>query len=289
MTRALVLLLGVCTTCAAAEWQTATTFPNERADVDGMPFWTSLLDASPPEQWFVAWQPMRLSTEHAVELHAIRAVVGQSGFVPPDAGTLLIEIVNSRSAAEAFNPAGASGDAYWQGLEASYIADIYSIDYWPYGAAFGEPHYEIALTLEPVLLLPGWHWVAVWFNNPFPENGQVGLVEVPPTDGDGPPALNVGPQLVVETAPLAIELTYRENLVGDLNCDGRIDYFDIDPLIEMLSKGLTLDDVLCAPENGDVNLDGRTDYYDIDPFIDLLVRIALNAEGEQAEPGDTGQ
>jgi hypothetical protein len=252
-----------------------------------MPFWTSLLDASPPEQWFVAWQPMLLSTEHAVELVAIRMVVGQSGFVPPDSGTLLIDIVSNRAAAEAFNPAGGSGDAYWDGLEAAYIAEIYSVDFVPFGEAFSEPHYEIALTLEPTVLLPGWHWVAVWFNNPFPENGQVGLVEVPPVGGDRPPALNVGPQLVVETAPLAIELTYRKKLVGDLNCDGRIDFFDIDPLIKMLSEGLSLEDILCDPENGDINLDGRTDYFDIDPFIDLLVSVALNSgEGAAADGAD---
>lgn len=54
---------------------------------------------------------------------------------------------------------------------------------------------------------------------------------------------------------------------GDMNCDGKIDFTDIDPFVAVLSGG-----PCCDPTNYncDVNGDGLIDFADIDPFVTLL-------------------
>ena len=62
------------------------------------------------------------------------------------------------------------------------------------------------------------------------------------------------------------------NQIGDLNCDGSINNFDIDPFV------LTLTDVPsyqaaypnCDYMLADINNDGSVNNFDIDPFVDLL-------------------
>ena len=59
---------------------------------------------------------------------------------------------------------------------------------------------------------------------------------------------------------------------GDLNCDGLVDSFDIDPLVVALSDPAAYEAQYpeCDISHADVNADGITDYFDIDPFIALL-------------------
>jgi hypothetical protein len=54
---------------------------------------------------------------------------------------------------------------------------------------------------------------------------------------------------------------------GDFNCDGKIDFQDIDPFVAVLSGG-----ACCDPTgyNCDVNGDGVVNFADIDPFVALL-------------------
>lgn len=61
-------------------------------------------------------------------------------------------------------------------------------------------------------------------------------------------------------------------LLGDMNCDGIVDFFDIDPFRTALDG----EDVFYEqyPEgcyfHGDVNQDGVIDFFDIDPFVELI-------------------
>jgi hypothetical protein len=65
-------------------------------------------------------------------------------------------------------------------------------------------------------------------------------------------------------------------LVGDTNCDGTIDFFDIDPFVTALVQGQAAweaipghtCDFLTA---NDIDEDGNVDFFDIDPFVTLLV------------------
>ncbi len=52
---------------------------------------------------------------------------------------------------------------------------------------------------------------------------------------------------------------------GDMNCDGLIDFGDIDPFVAILGGA-----VPCNADNADVNGDGVIDFADIDPFVALL-------------------
>lgn len=59
---------------------------------------------------------------------------------------------------------------------------------------------------------------------------------------------------------------------GDMNCDGVLDNFDIDPFIVALVNPQAFELLYpgCDPANADVNGDGAVDNFDIDPFVDLL-------------------
>jgi hypothetical protein len=60
---------------------------------------------------------------------------------------------------------------------------------------------------------------------------------------------------------------------GDMNCDGLVNAFDIDPFVLALTDpiGYTLAWPNCDILNGDINGDGAVNAFDIDPFIALLI------------------
>lgn len=63
-----------------------------------------------------------------------------------------------------------------------------------------------------------------------------------------------------------------EGLVGDLNCDGSVDFFDIDPFITALLYSSAYDGAFpdCDRSLADTNGDGTVSFFDIDPFVTLL-------------------
>ncbi len=65
---------------------------------------------------------------------------------------------------------------------------------------------------------------------------------------------------------------YRRAMVGDLNCDGRVDFGDIDPFVLALDSELSCTPAYprCNWRLADVNGDGRVDGADIIPFVALL-------------------
>ncbi len=62
-------------------------------------------------------------------------------------------------------------------------------------------------------------------------------------------------------------------LLGDLNCDGLVNVFDIDPFVLALTDpaayALAYPD--CDYMLADINGDGLVNVFDIDPFVELLV------------------
>jgi hypothetical protein len=61
--------------------------------------------------------------------------------------------------------------------------------------------------------------------------------------------------------------------VGDLNCDGSVNFADINPFVLYLSSFPTWQAAYpsCPPQNGDVNEDGTyPSFGDINPFVTLL-------------------
>ena len=53
------------------------------------------------------------------------------------------------------------------------------------------------------------------------------------------------------------------SLLGDVNLDGVVDFFDISPFIAILSASGYQDEA-------DIDQDDAVDFFDIGPFIDLL-------------------
>ncbi|MBL8878473.1 MAG: YHYH protein [Phycisphaerales bacterium] len=76
--------------------------------------------------------------------------------------------------------------------------------------------------------------------------------------------------------PHAVVLTQRRPrpfTAGDLNCDGIVNNFDIDPFVLALTNAASYWAAFpeCNLLNADANRDGRVDNFDIDPFVALLV------------------
>ncbi len=63
-----------------------------------------------------------------------------------------------------------------------------------------------------------------------------------------------------------------EGLVGDLNCDGTVDFFDIDPFVLAVTDpaGYAAEYPDCNFMLADCNGDGAVDFFDIDPFVALV-------------------
>ncbi|MBL8877553.1 MAG: hypothetical protein JNG88_00410 [Phycisphaerales bacterium] len=61
-------------------------------------------------------------------------------------------------------------------------------------------------------------------------------------------------------------------VLGDMNCDGVVNNFDIDPFVLALTDPALYARMYpgCNIENGDVNQDGVLNNFDIDPFVACL-------------------
>jgi len=59
---------------------------------------------------------------------------------------------------------------------------------------------------------------------------------------------------------------------GDMNCDGKVDNFDIDPFVLALTdpNAYQIKYPNCNYTNADINGDGKVDNFDIDPFVQML-------------------
>ena len=60
---------------------------------------------------------------------------------------------------------------------------------------------------------------------------------------------------------------------GDLNCDGAVNVFDIDPFVLALTSASQYAEEYqgCDRMLADINGDGFVDVFDIDPFVVLLI------------------
>ena len=79
-----------------------------------------------------------------------------------------------------------------------------------------------------------------------------------------------GEQASTHIAKLACPPGFRR---GDLNCDGVVDQFDIDPFVVALVNAAAYEVAYpeCYVEAADCNADGAVNAFDIDPFVGLLL------------------
>lgn len=61
--------------------------------------------------------------------------------------------------------------------------------------------------------------------------------------------------------------------IGDMNCDGEVDFGDINPFVLALTDpaGYAVQFPDCSVFNADITGDGKVNFEDINPFVDLLV------------------
>jgi hypothetical protein len=72
--------------------------------------------------------------------------------------------------------------------------------------------------------------------------------------------------------PLGLGVLAPTGPAGDVNCDGAVDFFDIDPFVLALFDAEGYDAAFpdCNIQNGDLNGDHSVDFFDIDPFVACL-------------------
>ena len=65
---------------------------------------------------------------------------------------------------------------------------------------------------------------------------------------------------------------YGSQALGDCNCDGLVDFFDIDPFVlALVNPGAYAAQYSdCPILNADCNQDGYIDFFDLDPFVGLI-------------------
>lgn len=87
-----------------------------------------------------------------------------------------------------------------------------------------------------------------------------------------PPFGNVIVQILKIRTVGTVEVEAYVYPIGDLNCDGEVDFGDINPFILALSNpaGYMAQFPDCDIKNGDINQDGKVDFGDINPFVTLL-------------------
>ena len=91
-----------------------------------------------------------------------------------------------------------------------------------------------------------------------------------------PPAFSPVSAATVDSAAGSFNFTVGgpTDIVGDANCDGNVDFFDIDPFVTALVGGQSAWEATFGCDYltvNDINQDGTVDFFDIDPFVNLLV------------------
>jgi uncharacterized Ntn-hydrolase superfamily protein len=119
-----------------------------------------------------------------------------------------------------------------------------------------------------------------------PDSANISTIGAVTNNGDGTfsVALTAGTQTGVDRFTVTIddgirpvilmpEPSLRYFALGDLNCNGSVEFGDINPFVLALAdpSGYATAYPNCNVLNGDINTDGATDFADINPFVGLLV------------------
>ena len=83
------------------------------------------------------------------------------------------------------------------------------------------------------------------------------------TDGNGNLEITATRSVQLFVAGLTLTVEEPIILLGDVNLSGEVDFFDISPLISLLSTS-------GFQEEADINRDGVVNFFDISPFIQIL-------------------
>ena len=99
----------------------------------------------------------------------------------------------------------------------------------------------------------------------LPDAGYITLTNLA-TDGSGNLSITVTRSVQLFVAGLtitALEPVVIDCILGDVDMNGSVDFFDIQPFIDVLSNG----GFQCE---ADIDENGNVDFFDISPFIDIF-------------------
>ena len=172
-------------------------------------------------------------------------------------------------------------DTGWAPTEADLASDIFTL----WGMTdLGADHtdtFALALSFNPELFTPGQLASgSVHLDAKDPSHG--GWTNAVMLNVGGTPSFVFGPwvagyplgtygiDLATHTAWAVLNYTSQfavgvHTCRGDCNCDGQVDFRDINPFVAVLSGG-----VPCRFENCDMNGDGTINFGDINPFVAVL-------------------
>ncbi|MBL8880608.1 MAG: hypothetical protein JNG88_15965, partial [Phycisphaerales bacterium] len=139
------------------------------------------------------------------------------------------------------------------------------------GGSFGSAG---PLQTEDIARWDGAAWHAVGGGMSTTSSGTVYSIEVF-DDGDGP-AIWLGGDFESTSAGVSLNIArfgcVRDDIAGDLNCDGSVNAYDIDAFVLALQDAARYAETYpdCRIQNADTNADGAVNNFDIDPFVMLL-------------------
>ena len=133
---------------------------------------------------------------------------------------------------------------------------------------------QSSMTIELSLVGPDGPWTVI--ADGLPDNGRYQwLVPIGLPTSDRCRlrcSLSTAAGDAMAVTPAAFTIVGGPGSVGDVNCDGVLDAFDIDPFVLALTDPAGYPAVYpdCTINNADCNGDGEINAFDIDPFVTLL-------------------
>ncbi len=138
------------------------------------------------------------------------------------------------------------------------------------GAAPGAGHDQLAVAGTATLAGE----LQVSFTNGFvPAPGQQFVILTAGMVTGAFSSVSVPGQYELTYTPTSVVLSvFSTTCLGDVNCDGAVDFFDIDPFVAKIGCPGTGPscDAGCPWRNADTDQDGDVDFFDIDPFVSRL-------------------
>ncbi len=195
------------------------------------------------------------------------------------------------------NLGATTGNVYWQIMGTPparvFIVEWYNRPYSPgdYIIDGDEATFEVQVFETPTAgVFAQYLYVATYFQNPAHNFGASASVGFQMDGANGcqwsyHDPLSVAPGMVLsiqaQAAPASADDNLNgipdecEGLVGDMNCDGTVDFADINPFVLYLSDSVAWRAAYpdCPLTNGDINGDGTYGQWslgDINPFVALL-------------------
>jgi hypothetical protein len=167
----------------------------------------------------------------------------------------------------ATNDAGTSTQLFFLGVEQQLpaivpIADQYAAP----GAAYTGPGPQLT---EPDCMNPVLNWSLDTAPAGMDIDHATGVVTWPdPTYAGSPHEVTIRATNAIGNGTVSWHLTV--GTPGDMNCDGTVDFADINPFVEALIDPDAYNAAYECYMNADIDQDGVVDFADINPFVALL-------------------